>query len=736
MTSRPLAAVLAAALVAVLGPVARGATPAAAATTPAPDPLPVTLTSLAPLVPEPGDTLTITGSVTNTTTAPVRRVDVRLRVSPTPVRNRSEIPQILAGEAGRTGQPVDASRTTVADALEPGATQRFTLSVPLADLALTTTRPEVVVIGVESLGDVANDGSSQVQTGFVRTFLPWFPDPGAVVPTRVVWLYPLSTAPARGADGVFLDDHLAAEIGPGGRLSRILDAAATPTAQTSVSWVVDPQLLEALSDMARGYQVRAPGGQPTAGTGQAAAAAFLARLTALPAAAEITASAYGDPDIVALHRAGLDVDVALASTAERVLPSRVLGRTVTGGLAWPQGGWSDDGTLDVVRAAGARAVVLTGAQLPPSPPVTYTPSGSVDLASGGSPLRAAAFDPVLTPLVSTSAGRDPVGRRQQALAQLAMITLELPQAARTIVLAPDQRWSPDPTVTRDLVASLSTSPWARPGRLDALLAAPASAVPRARGDYPDSARARELRPAYLAQVAAARDDLAALRAVAPDTAGTTTSGLEAALTRAESAAWRSAPATGRRLLATTTATVAAQTAAVHVLSKAPVTLPGDSGVIPVTVANDLDRPARVGISLVGTPAVRFEALDVAPVTIAPGQKQTLSVRARVVGTGPVTVDIRLLTPEGRPFGDAVRTQVTSAAYARAAQWVVGGLFGILVLLLGVNFVRRRRTPAPEQVSTATAPTDDPVTDHPAPEGTTTSDDPTHDPSDHQRGGTA
>jgi hypothetical protein len=35
--------------------------------------------------------------------------------------------------------------------------------------------------------------------------------------------------------------------------------------------------------------------------------------------------------------------------------------------------------------------------------------------------------------------------------------------------------------------------------------------------------------------------------------------------------------------------------------------------------------------------------------------------------------------------------VRSAAYARAAQWVVGGLFGILVVLLGINFVRRRRT---------------------------------------------
>jgi hypothetical protein len=128
-----------------------------------------------------------------------------------------------------------------------------------------------------------------------------------------------------------------------------------------------------------------------------------------------------------------------------------------------------------------------------------------------------------------------------------------------------------------------------------------------------------------------------------------------------------------------------------VLSRAPVTLPGETGVIPVTVANDLDRPARVGLRLVGSPRVRFEAADVEPVTIAPGQKQTFEVQATVRGTGPVTVQISLLSPDGDEFGTAATTEVRSAAYARAAQGVVLGLFGILVLLLGANAVRRIRT---------------------------------------------
>jgi len=126
------------------------------------------------------------------------------------------------------------------------------------------------------------------------------------------------------------------------------------------------------------------------------------------------------------------------------------------------------------------------------------------------------------------------------------------------------------------------------------------------------------------------------------------------------------------------------------------------------VANELDRPARVGVRLSGTPATRFVAADVPPVTLAPGQKSTLEVAARVIGTGPVSVDITLLTPDGQVFGEPTRTEVRSAAYARAAQWVVGGLFGILVLLLGVNFVRRRR-PAADDAGTTDAGTTDATT---------------------------
>ena len=661
--------------------------------------LPVTLRSMSPTVPTEADTVVISGTVTNTTANTARQVAVRLRLSPTPVRNRSEITDILAGAAGRTGVTVPGTKVAVADTLEPGAHAAFTVSVPVSALHLPRSAAEVVVLGVESRADIDNDGQGQIQTGYTRTFLPWFPVSGQVSPTPVVWLFPLTSAPSRLGDDTFLDDHLATEVSAKGRLTRLLDAAEG--APGAVSWVVDPALLESLQDMSDGYTVRRPDGTSVPGTGAPAAAAWLARLARLTASAEVTASAYADPDVVALHRAGLDVDIALASTTARDLPQKLLTAPVGHGLAWPAGAVADDGTLDVLRAAGARVVGLSAASFPPSPAVTYTPSGSIDLATGGSPLRAALADPVVSRLVAAPTRgaadpttADPVVRRQTVLAELAMTSLELPSTPRTLVIAPDTRWSAYPGSTRDLVAAVAASPFAVPSRLSTLVAADPSGVPRARVDYPAAARAAELTRAYLAGVAAGRRDLAGLRAVAPDTHGTSTDEFESALTRTESSAWRTDPVGGRRLLAGVRGQIDAQTSRVQVLSRAPVTLPGDVGTIPVTVGNDLDRPARVGIRLRGTPDTRFQADDVKTVTLAPGEKRTLEVTAQVIGTGPVSVSIMLLTPDGAVFGEPVVTEVRSAAYAQAAQWVVGGLFGILVVLLGVNFVRRHRPGGP------------------------------------------
>ena len=652
----------------------------------------VDIRSQTPAVPTAADTLVIAGDVVNDTNATVSGASVRLRVSPTPVRSRSEIPTILAGDAGRTGVVVTDSTVEFADELVPGTRHHFVISVPVANLGLPQRDAAVFVIGVEALVDTPGDGAGPVEQDFVRSFIPWFPVPGAVKPTKVVWLYPLSSAPARLRDGIFLDDHLTGELSPTGRLTRILKAAALHP--QVVSWVVDPALLEAINDMADGYQVKDSSGTTSAGAGQLAAARWLNTLRQLTASAEVTAIPYGNPDVVALHRAGLDVDVSLATTTAATLPARILGRGVANGLAWPPGAVTDDGALNVMRAAGSRAIVLSGTQLVFDPSLTYTPSGSVDLAAGVSPLRAVVSDPQLTYFSSTEPSKKPANyfgstvQGQEFLAELAVSALELPSVSRTLVIAPPVNWEIG-TAGSTLINTIAGSEFARAETLSGLLASPPSDVPRNRLDYSAQAESHELRQSYLRDIGSARADLALIRAVAPDAVGDSATSVEAALTRAESASWRATPATGQRLVDASQNSIQADMARIRILSRAPVTLPGDQGVIPITLANDLNRPARVGVRLSSTPSVRFQAPDVPTVTLQPGQKQTLEVNARVVGTGPVDVNIQLLTPDGSSFGEPVSTQVRSAAYAHTAQWVVIAFFAALVLLMVRGALARR-----------------------------------------------
>jgi hypothetical protein len=158
---------------------------------------------------------------------------VRLRLSPTPVRSRGEIAEILSGAAGRTGIPSQHPHRGRRASSRSHGDLRI---LPLDSLGLPASRNEVAVLAVESLGDVADDGQ-----GICRPASPAPSCRGSRCPGRsptVLWLFPLTSAPSRTADGLFLDDHLAAEVGEKGRLTRILDAAEERPA--SVIWVVDP----------------------------------------------------------------------------------------------------------------------------------------------------------------------------------------------------------------------------------------------------------------------------------------------------------------------------------------------------------------------------------------------------------------------------------------------------------------------------------------------------------------
>lgn len=699
---------------AVTGPAAAAEHPAQTAS----DLVAVAVDSLTPVAPRPGDTLVVSGTLTNQGATALRTVSVRLRLSPGPLANRAEITKIVDGRTERTGNALWNTQLELTSLLDPGASVPYQISLPVDSLGLPATQAEVAIISVEALGDiVVGDGLGAERVGITTTFLPWFPDPDAVTPTRVVWLWPLTDPPARDAEGTLLDTSTGDSVSYGGRLQTLLTLAAR--SPVPLTYLVDPALLETLQAMSSGYSVR-EGSATTPGPASTEAQSWLAQLQTVLArpGSQTVALPYALPDLVAMHRAGLDLDLTQAITdatdrTDRLLQSdpgagQAPAPQVTTAMPWPADGVLDSGTLDQVRATGTRTVLLSSSMLPPQQRSSVTPDGVASLDDDDRFVAVLADNRLTAALtMPTDTTSDALLARQRLLAEVAATTLEAPTTPRTIVAAPPPTWSPDPDTTQAWLQALASSPWMRAASLDSLLDLPAAAGDgpnRRQADYRRRDRRAELPRSYLQRVVSARSALGAFRSVTSNAPTATANAVEDALDRSESLLWRADLATGRRLLTSTSRTLDTLVSQVRVVSQGTTTFPGESGVVPVVVANDLDQPVRVGVSLTATPSVRFDARPYAAFVVAGGTKGSIEIPAKVIGSGDVTVQVQLTTPDGRPYGTPTTLVVRSTAYARAAGWVVGGLLALLVALLAVNFVRRRRPPSrptpPAQSTTA------------------------------------
>lgn len=632
----------------------------------------VTLDSMLPLNPQPGRTLRMEGRLRNRSDVEITALQVRLLLSATPMATRSEIQAVTAGATDRDGPPTLAVSQPI-PALLPRTKVDWSLSIPLDELPLGI--PGVYVIGLEVIG-TGPDGLVQ-RYGLTRSFLPWFP-PDAVEPTRLAWLWPVTAKPDRALDGLQLNEQTAAEMAPGGRLQRLVDSAR----DSRITWVFDPALLQTAQSMTAGYEV-ASGATPTVGAGSVVAASWLGSVADAAKANPAVSTVYGMPDAVALRRSGMSGITRLATARSAAETTAATGTPITSVLAWPAAGTLTPSALRGYRRGGAQSVLLSDATFPPNPGLTYTPDGfttweGVDVILADSGLTAA----LAMPQDSRS---EALLARQRFLAEVAMTAGELPDAPRSIVAAADPLWNPRSSFLRQTLRALQSAPYAR---LVGIKRARSTSVEvtRVRVPYTPEQRAEELPRSYLSSV---KDQQVIARRFA--TILTTPSGLsyEQSLARQTSWLWRSDLLTGSALVSTVTRQLETLTASVRVATTGTFTLPGDSGRIPVTVANDLDQDVTVGIRLESNEPARLSADAIDPFVVPAGRKVSREVEAKVIGSGTLPVTIQLTTPAGRRYGEPVTVQVRTTAYSQAAAYVVTAAFVVLAFLLGMNFVRRR-----------------------------------------------
>ncbi len=676
----------------------------------------ITLDSLEPKVVKPADTVTVDGVLLNTSGVSLTNVSVVLRTSSQRVGTRYDLdhdsdPNTITGA-------VLLSTQQILGDLAPGGSVSWHISVPVRNLGLPDDSADFGVYPIEiEAGTTATNGG-RLRTR-LPTFLTWMPTNAQFAQTDISWLWPLIDGIHRSIGTTFSNDALAKDLAPTGRVGSLLSIATT--APVPITYALDPALVDDAVVMAA--SVVAPKAQPgtyrvangtrtTAGTGADVAAAFL---TKLRASAEDPHSAvigvpYGDADIVALDRAGLDREIDIArSTGLSTLDSEIDARVLSG-VVWPVGGVIDESTLSDLAGDLVGTVVLGDTALPPRDP-NLIPGIRADLQTASGPVGAVLTDSDIDSLVANPT-TVPGGLRaaeQLFLAQTMLITEQRPGAGSSVVIAPPRTWNPNPAFARDLLADSGSVPWLRGVDLSAITSQPADGVARSPLVYPGAARAAELPTSGLAEIGGLRQGLDSFGSIlGSSTTEPFLTTASTSLLRAESAELRDQPAFAANIRGAAKTDLRTLTSKVSISNPRLITLTSGKDKIPVTVVNNLPDPITVALQLGATNTARLKVEPVPSFTVdGNGTRHTALITVEPRTNGRFEVSAQLMTPETTPrlFGEPITFEMNSTVYGTGAIAIAGGAAGLLFLLSAIRLIRRfRRRANPPKQATAAAET--------------------------------
>ena len=620
------------------------ATPAAAVT---PE-LKVELTSLRTTGSGKKTTAVLRGKVTNVGAQPAFGVRVVLWRSRDPITESAAFRSVLSGENQPWGAllyrtPDHYYSVSASDqAFNPGASAEFTVRGTLADLGFTTPGG-VYLFGVNVRGTA--DASSNFQTlAQSRTF--YVDAPAKKLPLTSIVV--LSATPSKVRPNVFADERLLDELK--GRLDSLLSLAG----RSGMSWLVDPALIDEVTDMADGYDV-VDGKQTRPGTGQDLAQDWLQRFRALPEN-HGGRTLFANPDVLGAEKnKAADVLQRAAAAASTVPELNKLPLVVL-----PYAGVVGPTTPAWLKGADADAIAVTTAGR--GPIVTAGPSGSTLLR--------------IAPSATAAGPGTENGPVQQAQRQYA----EAIYGGGLIRLI---------STAEDAAADAATSPrWLSRTGLDKLL-----------DDDPDGPAATLTLPAKTTTLPASRfrqyaglaDDFAGYRDLVPDSL--LAADAPATLSRLISTDWIGASGAGPWLAAVNSTVSSAAVDDQVLLSASPrVLMSSRSNEFPVTVINRLTEPIVVRVVFASDNPQRISIADTTLITVGPGQSQTVNVRPEASSNGLVNVTASLRTTSGKPIGHSTRiaVEVTDLGVIGWIIVIVSGVVMVATTALRIHQVRRKQ----------------------------------------------
>ena len=673
-------------------------------------PVSLAITSVSAAYATPGQTLTVRGSVTNTSPAAISGMTVRLRSSNVSFSSRDALQEYADGNEPLADGYIEGAIMQLTTRLAPGATADWKIRLPVAHVRMTK-------FGVYPLAAEADGASGAALAGGTsRTFLPFWPrkhgpDPRPVR-QDIAWIWPVIDQPRQGACPGFPDNSLEASLAPGGRLDSLLTAGAAESASAQLTWAIDPSLLAGVEAMSKGpYRVGSNadckhGHQMPASH---AAATWRAGLLAATSGQPVFVTPYADVDIAALTRVSLDQDLAAAFTEGRSVASKDLRRDFSlpaaeqgspaaaqplDAMAWPADGLANHSVLENLAVNKITAVVLDSTMMPPSSAEpSFTPASAIASTPDGvnGDMRVLLSDDTITQILGTAdAPSDPPATafavEQRFLAETAMIAAQGPNSSRAIVVAPPRRWDPPAGLAKGLLTETVSAPWLKPASLGSLAAAkpapaPANLQPPAGSAKADLSR-RLLRKVKILD---RRVTLLQSTRLHPDPQ------LNRAVAAVESSAWRGrvSSAQAQILLTRLSDYITSQQSAVTIIAPLPVTLGGLTGTVPVSISNRLDYAVHVRLKVSVPSDGRFTSSPSPLETIAAQQVMNVKLKMRSSSTGSTTVILSLLTPGGQALpGKPVAMTIRATHFGTLALVILAAALGVFMISSAARAIRQ------------------------------------------------
>ncbi|WP_411081644.1 DUF6049 family protein [Streptomyces sp. cmx-18-6] len=663
----------------------------------------VSLNTLSPSAPVEGDTLTVSGTLTNRGKETISDAEVDLRVGPR-LTGRGEVDDAAKRTdyvPGADPAAIDDKYAVKIPKLQRGISQNFTLSVPVDKLDLNASG--VYQLGVSVSGRTAAAPYEQV-LGIQRSFLPWQPEKSDKR-TKLTFLWPLIASPHVTAETrsdeqqtqVFADDDLAKELAPGGRLEQMVALGG----RLPVTWVIDPDLLASVAAMAGAYEIRS-GETTVPGKNQTIARQWLAALGKVVDDDNVIALPFADPDLASIAHRGKNVSGTLsrlqnASAVAATTVETILHVKPSTDFAWPVNGAVDPGIVDVATSAGAHHVIARSDSFQETGGLPYTPTAARPIGGG---TTAVVSDARLSTAFSSSMARADTSTLavQKFLAQTLALTEQAPDNERSIVVAPQRM----PTAAQAqsmarALEGLSGDRWTQP--LDLVSASEVkpdplavTEVPRASA-YPKKLRRQELPTQAFQDIRITQGSVDSFETILTQPERVVTP-FGNAVNRSMSTSWRGRPLEAESYRDDVRGYLKSLTNEVQLIEKSDVTLSGRSATIPVTVQNKLVQGVDRLVLRLTSDNIRLKFNDDGsrtelPVRIAGGHSQSLKFDTATSANGRAQVTARLFTEDGTPYGKKMTFTVKVSEVTPTVLLVIAG--GLLLLVLaGVRMYAHRK----------------------------------------------